>query len=57
VERRFLLDVVVAGCAAVLKLLARKDQPLLTRRDALFVLGLLLGVVDGVLYYNVSYHL
>ena len=29
------MDVVVAECAAVLKLLARKDQPLLIRRDTL----------------------
>ena len=40
VERRLLLDVVVRERAAVLKLLAREDQALLVRRDALLVLDL-----------------
>ena len=38
VQRRFLLDVVVGEGAAVLELLAREDQALLVRRDALLVL-------------------
>jgi hypothetical protein len=38
VQRRLLLDVVVAERAAVLELLARKDQALLVRRNALLVL-------------------
>merc|ERR1739848_765028 len=48
VQRRLLLDVVVAEGATVLQLLARKDQPLLVRRDALLVLDLCLDVIDGV---------
>ena len=48
VQRRFLLDVVVRQCAAVLQLLAGKDQALLIRGDALLVLDLLLHVLDGV---------
>ena len=48
VEGRFLLDVVVRKCAAVLELLARKDQALLIRGDALLVLDLSLHVVDRV---------
>ena len=47
-ERRLLLDVVVAERAAVLELLAREDQALLVRRDALLVLDFLFDVVDGV---------
>ena len=39
-ERRLLLDVVVREGAAVFKLLAREDQALLVRRDALLVLDL-----------------
>ena len=48
VERRLLLDVVVAERAAVLQLLAGEDQALLVGRDALLVLDLGLHVVDGV---------
>jgi hypothetical protein len=63
VKRRLLLDVVVGECSAVLELLAREDQPLLVRRDALpayvrkallrqepnsLVLNLRLDVVNGV---------
>ena len=47
-ERRLLLDVVVAQRAAVLELLAREDEALLVGRDALLVLDLLLDVVDRV---------
>ena len=47
-ERRLLLDVVVRQRAAVLELLARKDQTLLVRRDPLLVLDLRLHVVDRV---------
>ena len=47
-ERRLLLDVVVTEGAAVLELLARKDEALLVGRDALLVLDLLLYVVDRV---------
>merc|ERR1712066_1142090 len=47
-QRRLLLDIVVRERAAVLELLAREDQPLLVRRDALFVLDLGLHIVDRV---------
>ena len=47
-ERRLLLDVVVAQGAAVLELLAREDEPLLVRRDPLLVLDLGLDVLDRV---------
>ena len=39
VQRRFVRDVVVGERAAVLELLAGKDQALLVGRDALLVLG------------------
>ena len=48
VERRLLLDVVVGQGAAVLKLLAGKDEALLVGGDALLVLDLGLDVLDGV---------
>jgi len=48
VQRGFLLDVVVRQGAAILQLLASKDQALLVRRNALFVLDLGLDIVDGV---------
>ncbi|TXG69072.1 hypothetical protein EZV62_004007 [Acer yangbiense] len=48
VESGLLLDVVVGQSAAILKLLAGKDEALLVRRDSLFVLDLSLDVVDGV---------
>ena len=44
----YLLDVVVAECAAVLQLLAGEDQTLLVRWDALRVLDLALDIVDGI---------
>ena len=47
-QSRLLLDVVVRESAAVLELLAREDEALLVRRDALLVLDLRLDVVDGV---------
>ena len=47
-ERRLLLDVVVRQGAAVLELLAREDQALLIRGDALLVLDLGLDVLDRV---------
>ena len=45
VERRLLLDVVVRQRAAVLQLLAGKDQALLVRRDALLILDLRLNLI------------
>jgi hypothetical protein len=47
-ESRLLLDVVVGQGAAVLKLLACKDQALLIRRNAFLILDLALYVVDSV---------
>ena len=47
-QRRLLLDVVVSECAAVLELLARENETLLIRRNALLVLDLLLHVLDRV---------
>ena len=48
VEGRLLLDVVVGKRAAVLELLAGKDQALLVGGNALLVLDLGLDIVDGV---------
>merc|ERR1711939_624178 len=48
VEGGLLLDVVVGQGAAVLELLAGKDEALLVRGDALLVLNLLLHVLDRV---------
>ena len=48
VQSRLLLDVVVRKGAAVLELLAGKDETLLIGRDALLVLDLGLDDVDGV---------
>ncbi len=43
-----LLNVVVAQCTPIFKLLAGEDQTLLVRRDAFFVLNLALDIVDGI---------
>jgi len=48
VQSALLLDVVVSEGAAVLELLARKDEALLVRGNALFVLDLGLDGIDGV---------
>ena len=48
-ERSLLLDVVVRQGTAVLELLARENEALLIRGDALLVLNLGLDVVGGVL--------
>ena len=48
VQRRLLLNVVIGKGAAVLELLASKDQALLIRRDALLVLDLLLHIVNRI---------
>ena len=53
-ERRLLLDVVVAQRAAVLELFSGEDQPLLVRRDALLVLDFLFDVVDRVARLDVQ---
>ena len=48
VQRRLLLDVVVAESTAVLELLAGEDQALLVWRDSLLVLDLALDIIDSV---------
>ena len=48
VQRALLLDIVVSQRAAVLQLLAGKDQALLVRRNAFLVLNLRLDVVDCI---------
>ena len=49
-----LLDVVVAQCTAVLKLLSGEDKTLLIRRDAFLVLDLGLHVVDSIRGLNIK---
>ena len=53
-ERRLLLDVVVAEGATVLQLLAGEDETLLVGRDPLFLLNLRLHALNriGRLYIN-----
>merc|ERR1712124_228286 len=53
-QRRFLLDVIIRKCAAVLELLSCKDQTLLIRWDALFVLDLGLDVVNSVTGFDIK---
>ena len=53
-ERGLLLDIVVRQRPAVLQLLAREDQPLLVRRDALLVLDLGLDIVNGVRWLDLE---
>jgi preprotein translocase subunit SecB len=48
VEGAFCLDVVVAECTTVFKLLAGKDEALLIGRDAFFVLDFGFDIVDGI---------
>uniref|UniRef100_A0A453NF08 Uncharacterized protein n=1 Tax=Aegilops tauschii subsp. strangulata TaxID=200361 RepID=A0A453NF08_AEGTS len=48
------LDVVVGQGAAVLQLLASKDQALLVRGNALLVLDLSLNIVNGVRALNLQ---
>ena len=47
-QRRFLLDVVIAQGAAIFELFAREDEALLVGGDAFFVLDLGFDVVDCV---------
>ncbi len=42
------LNIVVAQCAAIFKLLSGEDQTLLIRWNALLVLDLAFDIVDGV---------
>jgi hypothetical protein len=48
VEGALLLDVIVRQGAAILELLASKDQALLVRRNAFLILDLALDVIDGI---------
>ena len=54
VQRGFLLDVVVGQGTAVFQLFAGKDQTLLVRRNAFFVLDLGFDVFNGVTGFNVQ---
>lgn len=54
VKSRFLLDVVIRERTAVFKLLSRKDQALLIRRNALLVLNLGLYIIDGIARLNLQ---
>jgi len=54
VERRFLLDVVIAQRPPVLELLPSEDQALLVGRNPFLVLDLGLHVVDGVARLHVE---
>ena len=47
-KRRLLLNVIVGQSPTVLQLLARKNQPLLIRRDALLILDLTLDTLNRV---------
>jgi hypothetical protein len=53
-EGGLLLDVVVSKGAAVLKLLASEDEPLLIWRNAFLVLDLSLDIVNGVRGLNLE---
>ena len=45
---RLLLDVVIGKSAAILELLASKDETLLIGRDSFLILDLLLYIIDTV---------
>ena len=53
-RRPTLLDIVVSKGTAILQLLAGKDEALLVRRDALFVLNLALHIVNAVTGLNLK---
>ena len=53
-QGRLLLDVVIAQSSAVFQLLSREDEPLLLRRDPLFVLDLGFNILDGVIRFDVQ---
>jgi hypothetical protein len=54
VKCRFLLDIVIGKGAAILKLLACKDEALLVGGNALLVLDLGLNIVDGIARLNLK---
>ena len=47
-QGRLFLDVVIRRSVAIFQLFACKDEPLLVRGDAFFILDLGLHVLDGV---------
>ncbi|MCO5567327.1 hypothetical protein L7F22_021017 [Adiantum nelumboides] len=47
-----LLYAIISKSAAILKLLTRKDEALLIRRDTLLVLNLCLDIVNGIRAFN-----
>lgn len=53
-QRALLLDVVVAECASVFKLLSRKNKPLLVGRNSLLVLNLALHILNSVRGLNLQ---
>lgn len=54
VQRRFLLDVVIAQGASIFQLLSGKNQTLLIRRDSFLVLNLGLDVVDRITWLDIE---
>merc|ERR1719347_418847 len=54
VKGGLLLDVVIREGPSILKLLASKDETLLIRRDAFFVLNLGLDILNGVRWFNLQ---
>merc|ERR1719221_493451 len=48
------LNVVIAQCPAIFQLFAGKDQTLLIRGDAFFVLDFCLHIIDGVGRFNIK---
>ena len=50
----YLLNVVIAEGPSIFQLLARKDKPLLIRRDAFLVLNLRLHIVDRIARFNLE---
>jgi len=54
VQRRFLLNVVIAQRATILKLLSGKDEALLIGRDSFFVLDLGLDVVNRIGRFDIQ---
>merc|ERR1712004_678089 len=54
VQSRLLLDVVVRKSAAVLKLLASKNQALLIRRNAFLILNFGFDIIDRVRGFHIK---
>ena len=54
VKGSFFLDVVIRQRAAIFQLFTRKDQTLLIRGDAFFVLDLGFDVLDGVGRFDIE---